>query len=325
MKLIRRILRYVMLLVFVIAIGCAYYYRTLIFSEIINTYVDNTVNRVLVWANIVPEQADPTTGDTQDAEGIQETQEIQGAGEVPDCEVREEMAQTTETKVIKCECEVEITNLDLLVEAAIDRAMDDEPVQAETEEQTPQDDVGLTTEAETEQLVIDEQVEIEEAAFETEFDQAADEVPVQAETEDQMLEAEVDQAIDIDEIIDEVPEQIQPEDDSDFPLALESNPPTSHTELINQARLLHLTGNTSNAIDLYRELAEVYPDDPNVVGELGNVYYLKGDWEQASLAYYEAAIRLQKLRMTEQIHYLYLVIHGLDPNVAEKLREQLES
>ncbi len=323
MKLIRRILRYVMLLVFVIAIGCAYYYRTLIFSEIINTYVDNTVNRVLVWANIVPEQADPTTGDTQDAEGIQETQEIQGAGEVPDCEVREEMAQTTETKVIKCECEVEITNLDLLVEAAIDRAMDDEPVQAETEEQTPEDDVELTTE--TEQLVIDEQAEIEEATFETDVGQAADEAPIQAETEDQLFEIEVDQAIDIDETIDEVPEQIQPEDDSGFEMALESAPPTPHSELINQARLLHLTGNTNNAIELYRELAEVYPDDPNVVGELGNVYYLKGDWEQASLAYYEAAIRLQKLRMTEQIHYLYLVIHGLDPDVAEKLREQLES
>jgi len=311
-----------MLLVFIIAIGCAYYYRTLIFSEIINTYVDDTVNRVLVWANIVPEQADPTTGDTQDA---QEIQEIQGVGEVPDCEVREEVAQTTETKVIKCECEVEITNLDLLVEAAIDRAMDDEPVQTETEEQVPEDDAGLITEAETEQLVTDELEEMEDVAFGSEVDQAADEVPVQAEPEDQMLETEVDQAIDIDQAIDEEIEQIQPEDDSDFPMALESNPPTSHSELINQARLLHLTGNSSNAIDLYRELAEVYPDDPNVVGELGNVYYLKGDWEQASLAYYEAAIRLQKLRMTEQIHYLYLVIHGLDPDVAEKLREQLES
>lgn len=323
MKLIRRILRYVMLLVFIIAIGCAYYYRTLIFSEIINTYVDNTVNRVLVWANIVPEQVDPTTGDTQETQETQETQGIQGAGEVLDCEVRKEVAQSTETRLINCECEVEITNLDLLVEAAIDRAMDDEPVQAEIEEQTPEDDVELTTE--TEQLVIDEQAEIEEATFETDVGQAADEAPVQAETEDQLFETEVDQAIDIDQAIDEEPEQIQPEDDSDLQMALESPPPTSHSELINQARLLHLTGNTSNAIELYRELAEVYPDDPNVYGELGNVFYLQGDWEQASQAYYEAALRLQKMRMTEQIHYLYLVIHGLSPDIAEKLREQLKS
>lgn len=323
MKLIRRILRYVMLLVFIIAIGCAYYYRTLIFSEIINTYVDNTVNRVLVWANIVPEQVDPTTGDTQETQETQETQGIQGAGEVLDCEVRKEVAQSTETRLINCECEVEITNLDLLVEAAIDRAMDDEPVQAEIEEQTPEDDVELTTE--TEQLVIDEQAEIEEATFETDAGQAADEAPVQAETEDQLFETEVDQAIDIDQAIDEEPEQIQPEDDSGFQMALESPPPTSHSELINQARLLHLTGNTSNAIELYRELAEVYPDDPNVYGELGNVFYLQGDWEQASQAYYEAALRLQKMRMTEQIHYLYLVIHGLSPDIAEKLREQLKS
>lgn len=322
MKLIRRILRYVMLVVFIIAIGCAYYYRTLIFSEIINTYVDNTVNRVLVWANIVPEQAEPTAGETQES---QESLETQGIGETLDYEVQEEGAQATETRVIKCECEVEITNLDLLVEAAVERAVDDEPVQTETEETTPGDDAGLTTEAEIEELVIDEQDAIEEAAFETDVDLASEEAPAQAEIEDQMLEIEIDPAIDIDQAIEEEPEQVQPEDDSGFEMALESNLPTSHSELINQARLLHLTGNSSNAIELYRELAELYPDDPNVVGELGNVYYLKGDWEQASLAYYEAAIRLQKLRMTEQIHYLYLVIHGLDPDVAEKLRERLES
>jgi tetratricopeptide (TPR) repeat protein len=307
MKLIRRILRYVMLLVFIVAIGCAYYYRSLIFSEIINTYVDGTVNRVLVWANIVPEQADPTTQETP------EPQEAEGIQEVADCEIREAVAQATETKVIKCECEIEITNLELVAEAHVDEAANDEPVQTETEEQTPEAGAGLTPDTEPVPMVVEEQ------GFETDVDQAAEWEPVQTETEEQTIETEADQAID------EETEQEQTEEDSGFEVASESNSTNSHSELINQARLLHLTGNSNNAIELYRELAELYPDDPNVVGEMGNVYYLQGDWEQASLAYYEAALRLQKLRMTEQIHYLYLVIHGLDPDVAEKLREQLES
>ena len=312
MKLIRRILRYVMLLVFIVAIGCAYYYRSLIFSELINTYVDGTVNRVLVWANIVPEQADPTTQETP------EPQEAEGTQEVADYEIREAVAQATETKVIKCECEVEITNLELVAEAQVaeaqvDEAANDEPVQTETEEQTPEVGAGLTPDTEPEPMVVEEQ------GFETDVDQATEWEPVQTETEEQTIETEADQAIE------EETEQEQTEEDSGFEVARESSSPNSNSELINQARLLHLTGNSSNAIELYQELAELYPDDPNVVGEMGNVYYLQGDWEQASLAYYEAALRLQKLRMTEQIHYLYLVIHGLDPDVAEKLREQLES
>lgn len=305
MKLIRRILRYLILLVFIITIGCAYYYRSLIFSEIINTYVDDTVNRVLVWANIVPEQDEPATGEIQTAQGVEED--------------REEVAKSTETRIVKCECEVEISNLEIVAAVAADQAMEDEPVQMEAEEQVPELDAGLTTDTETEQLAIEKQAVIEEPGFDADVDQVIEEAPVQAEPEEQMFEREIDQAID------EETEQPQTDDGSDIGMALENDAPNSHSELINQARLLHLTGNTSNAIDLYRELAELYPDDPNVVGELGNVFYLKGDWEQASLAYYEAALRLQKLRMTEQIHYLYLVIHGLDPDVAEKLRGQLES
>ena len=138
---------------------------------------------------------------------------------------------------------------------------------------------------------------------------------------------------DVDEATDEEPVQTQTEDRADIETTLENisgqddgqNAPKPHFELINQARLLHLTGNTNNAIELYRELSELYPDDPNVVGELGNVFYLNGEWEKASEAYYQAALRLQRLRMPEQIHYLYLVIHGLNPDMAEKLREQIES
>jgi len=303
-----------MLLVFIIAIGCAYYYRSLIFSEIINTYVDNTVNRVLVWANIVPEEAAPAI---QEAQKTQEAQEAQVIQVVQDCGSQEEVVQTPETGVVKCECEVAITKFALIGSADVDQEVDDEPVQLETEESVPGTDTELTTDTEPQQIVAEEPEEIEEQVLESQLDQAVDEEPTQAETDEPTIETEPDQAI--------FEETELTDEDTNNEVALENNAATPHSELINQARLLHLTGNTSNAIDLYRELAQLYPDDPNVYGELGNVFYLKGDWEQASQAYYEAALRLQKLRMTEQIHYLYLVIHGLNPDIAEKLREQLDS
>lgn len=301
MKLIRRLLRYISLLVFVIVLGCAYYYRALIFSEVINTYVDNGINNALVWANIIPEQAEPAT------------EEIQPE---PDCKKREDVTQATETDVVTCECEVEITEPQSPDDTGVAQTTEIEPVQA----------IETETEVETE-IETDVGTELEEQTIEVEVEQTTDEEPVQIETEEQVTETDVDEATD------EEPVQTQTEDRADIETTLENisgqddgqNAPKPHFELINQARLLHLTGNTSNAIDLYRELGELYPDDPNVYGELGNVFYLKGEWKQASLAYYQAALRLQKLEMSEQIHYLYLVIHGLDPEIAEKLRVQLES
>ena len=94
-------------------------------------------------------------------------------------------------------------------------------------------------------------------------------------------------------------------------------------DLLNQAIFAHQIGNDFNAIELYRELIQSYPDDPNVYGELGNVYYSKGKWKQASQAYYEAAVRLHKVEKTQQINYLVRVIEGLDPETAKKLNEQL--
>ena len=155
------------------------------------------------------------------------------------------------------------------------------------------------------------------------MDEAIESESIPIETEDQSIETEVNQAIG--EETDGETEQEQIQEDPDNGIAQQNSAQQPRSELINQARLLHMTGNNNNAIELYRELAGLYPDDPNVVGEMGNVYYLQGDWKRASQAYYDAALRLHKLRMNEQIHYLYLVIHGLDPETAEKLREQLES
>lgn len=264
MKLIRRLLRYLLILAFIILLFAAYYYRALIFSEYINTRVDNAINSVLVLANIVPDQDDPSTGETQ---------------EVPDCVPAEGVTQTNETDVVKVEVEIiQPEAVDAAVNASLAGV---EPAQAGLEEQASE----TTSEPALEQLPEEESEPVQ-----------AQEQPVNESATDNNAGAEGE----------EVTQK-------------------SHFELINQARHVYQCGDTSDSIDLYRELGELYPDDPNVYGELGNVFYSKGEWKQASLAYYEAALRLHKRNQQDQIHYLYRVIQGLDPETAEKLRSQLGS
>jgi len=290
MKLIRRILRYLLLLAFIVVLFCAYYYRALIFSEYINTKVDNAINGVLVMASIVPDPADA---------------EAQEATELPDCVPVESEAQTND--VVKVE--VEITQ-----PGPADAAGNDQVTDADAEP------APAAVEVEVE-------VEIQAQANVAGGDMAGDQVAVTAENEDQTTEAEPEQATE------EEPAPVPAEEDSNIESTLETNAGAegeevaqkSHFELINQARHVYQCGDISNSIDLYRELGELYPDDPNVYGELGNVFYSKGEWKQASLAYYEAALRLQKRNQQDQIRYLYRVIQGLDPDTAEKLRSRLSS
>ena len=170
------------------------------------------------------------------------------------------------------------------------------------------------------------QAEIGEQATEVAIDPATDQLPAPTKGGAQVPGAAVEQ-------LEEEPAAVQTEQQSNIETAIENSAreegedvaQKSHFELINQARHVYQCGDITNSIDLYRELGELYPEDPNVYGELGNVFYSKGEWKQASLAYYEAALRLHKRNQQEQIHYLYRVIQGLDPETAEKLRGQLGS
>ena len=97
----------------------------------------------------------------------------------------------------------------------------------------------------------------------------------------------------------------------------------AHEELLNQARLAFQNGKPDQSTQLYKELSELNPDDPDVYGEMGNVFYSQGKWKQAGVAFYEAAICLLEQNKMRQVPYLYRVIQGLDPDSAEKLRSKL--
>jgi len=93
--------------------------------------------------------------------------------------------------------------------------------------------------------------------------------------------------------------------------------------LIGEARQAFQAGDPGKAIVLYQELSELNPGNPNVFGELGNVYYSLGKWKQAGSAYFEAASLLLDQGHTRQVQYLYRVIQGLDQESAEKLKARM--
>ena len=104
-------------------------------------------------------------------------------------------------------------------------------------------------------------------------------------------------------------------------------PPVDTKQVLYAARKLFWNGNVQDSEKLYLELADLGGGDPDVYGELGNVYYTQGKWKQAGEAYYEAAVRLLEQKSNEQVvnrvSYLLRVIQGLDTESAEKLKNKI--
>ncbi|MCG6934692.1 MAG: hypothetical protein LJE73_02205 [Proteobacteria bacterium] len=95
-------------------------------------------------------------------------------------------------------------------------------------------------------------------------------------------------------------------------------------ELIRQARQAFWNRQYGEAEAAYKDLIEISPENPDLYGELGNLYYSMGKWELAGTAYYAASTRLLKSGQTGQLGYLVRVLKGLDPDLAEKLEQDMK-
>ena len=94
-------------------------------------------------------------------------------------------------------------------------------------------------------------------------------------------------------------------------------------QILIKARKAFWHGDLKASEKSYKELVEHEELDPNAYGELGNVYYAQGKWQEAGKAYYEAAVRLIELKQPYQVNYLFRVIQGLDAESAEKLKQKM--
>lgn len=102
-----------------------------------------------------------------------------------------------------------------------------------------------------------------------------------------------------------------------------NNMSSDTSQMLTRARQSFWNGNAQLSEKLYLELIHHQETDPDIYGELGNVYYTQGKWKQAGEAYYEAAIRLLELNQNDQVHYLLRVIQGLDTASAERLKQKI--
>ena len=108
----------------------------------------------------------------------------------------------------------------------------------------------------------------------------------------------------------------------DLPTVKDSDT-SSERDLLISARNAFNQGKFTDSEKFYIELTQLDNDNPDIFGELGNVYYSQGKWAKAGQAYYDAAERLITDGDYEQITYLQQVINGLSPEYAEKLSQRM--
>ena len=107
----------------------------------------------------------------------------------------------------------------------------------------------------------------------------------------------------------------------DLPAVVKDIDTSSERELLVNARNAFNRGAVIKSEKFYIELTQLDNDNPDIFGELGNVYYSQGKWDEAGQAYYEAAVRLITEGHYNQVAYLQRVITGLNTEHAEKLAQ----
>jgi tetratricopeptide (TPR) repeat protein len=113
---------------------------------------------------------------------------------------------------------------------------------------------------------------------------------------------------------------------SDSPIAaVDSSSEKTAYELLAAAREAYWLRDYEGAEVFYRQLIEVEPDNPDGYGELGNMYFSQGQWEQAAAEYYEAGVRMVNEGKAEQARQLVDVIRGLNGGQADELEKQVDA
>lgn len=91
------------------------------------------------------------------------------------------------------------------------------------------------------------------------------------------------------------------------------------------ARQLFWQQNFLAAEKAYQMLIYEYPDEPDLPGELGNIYLSQGRWQEAIQLYHEAGLRALHTVDRGRIWSVIRILHYLDPNKAEILRQSILS
>jgi len=333
MRIIRYFLSHIVLLVFFAALALAYFYRTHLFSDDVNAQVDNLVHKAMVTVGIPAEKPDPAAKANQEItvaanETAEETTEVKTENSVT-TESPDVALETSQDETASAEPTSETAEVTGDAETT-----DSQEAAATTEQNLPEAQATATADTASGATSEAEQVASSDISN---ADASTNEVPTEpTESKPAQEEVQVEAKSEVTEVKPEASTRAEvAKEDKQIEVAKTETPATvavdsdkeatkpSNSDLLNQARLAFQMQQADKSISLYQELADLNPDDPNVHGEMGNVFYAQGKWKMAGAAYYEAASRLLKQGNTGQVQYLYRVIQGLDKDSAEKLRAQL--
>ena len=140
-------------------------------------------------------------------------------------------------------------------------------------------------------------------------------------TEETLVIAKAEEPVAVKELVVEVVKEN--EKTEELPAEVKDSDTSSERDLLINARNAFNQGAMNKSEKFYIELTQLDNDNPDIFGELGNVYYSQGKWDEAGQAYYEAAVRLIAERKYNQVAYLQQVIKGLSSDYAEKLSQQM--
>ncbi|MEN8205582.1 MAG: tetratricopeptide repeat protein [Pseudomonadota bacterium] len=94
-------------------------------------------------------------------------------------------------------------------------------------------------------------------------------------------------------------------------------------EVMAKAREAYWLRDFDAAEQHYRKLIQIDPDNPDGYGEMGNMYFSQGKWDEAAAAFYEAGTRLVKDGHLVQARQMVEVIRGLNGSQADDLETQI--
>ena len=109
------------------------------------------------------------------------------------------------------------------------------------------------------------------------------------------------------------------------PAPKEENTEVKPYELLAAAREAFWLHNYDDAEKNYQALTELEPQNPDGYGELGNMYFSQGRWEEAAAAYYAAGTRLVGEGRLDRARELVNVIRGLNGKQADELDKLITS
>ncbi|MDH3980845.1 MAG: hypothetical protein OEU91_10095 [Gammaproteobacteria bacterium] len=274
---------------------------------------------------VMPVPVETTPAMTEAETVAPEVSAIGGAADEAVPALPEAVPEMAEVETVTPQASAELA--DAPAEAVIPVPVETTPAMTEAETVTPEAGAGVAdTAAQAETVASD--ADVDSSAATGSVATQAEAVPEVVET----LEVVAEEAEPVADTVTETPPDTIRDAATDqvdevpapttAPAAAEG---VSAYQVLAAAREAYWLRDYALAEQKYQDLIALEPDNPDGYGELGNMYFSQGGWEQAAAAYYEAGVRLVDQGLIREARQLVEVIRGLNGTQADALEQKTRS